>query len=413
MSAASSRTLSEPQSATAEPQPVSVEPAKSRARPYLILGVVLLVAVAAYAIFTWVTRGQQNTDDAQVDGDLVTVSSRVSGVVLALHAVDNEHVKKGELLVEIDPMDLAAQVKQAQAELAAAKAQADGADAQVRIVEATSKGSLSTARAQLSGSTQSVEGADAQIEVAKAALSKARAEASRSDLDLTRAQTLRKDQAIPQAQLDTALSNAEAAHAAVAQAQAQLTASTDQKRTAQAQIAEAQGRVEQNAPVDALLAAARASADLARARADGAEAALTLARSQLSYARILAPTDGVLSRLGVRVGQLVQPGQQIVNVVPEETYVMANFKETQVGGMRPGQRAEISVDAYPGRTFEGKVDSTSPGTGARFSLLPPDNASGNFVKVVQRVPVKIAWVNVPPEVKLAAGMSADVTVDTR
>jgi len=121
----------------------------------------------------------------------------------------------------------------------------------------------------------------------------------------------------------------------------------------------------------------------------------------------------MLSRLAAHDGQLVQAGQQLVSVVPNATYVLANYKETQVGAMRVGQRAEIQVDAYPGRTFEGKVDSTSPGTGARFSLLPPDNASGNFVKVVQRVPVKIAWVNVPADVKLAAGMSADVTVLTR
>ena len=121
----------------------------------------------------------------------------------------------------------------------------------------------------------------------------------------------------------------------------------------------------------------------------------------------------MLSRLGVHDGQLAQAGQQIVVLVPSTTYVVANFKETQVGQMHPGQRVEIAVDAFPGRELEGKVESTSPGTGARFSLLPADNASGNFVKVVQRVPVKIEWVNVPADVKLAAGLSADVTVITR
>ena len=412
MSTASPRTLSEAQPSV-EPPRVAVPAARKSAKPYFVLGALVVVGAVIYAAVAWTTRGRENTDDAQVEADIVTVSTRVGGASLAVHVADNQRVKKGDLLVEIDPADLSAQKKQAEAEVAAARAQADGADAQVRIVAATSKGGLSAARAQLSGTAQSVEGAGAQIEVAKAALLRAKAEASRAETDLGRAEALRKDQAIPQAQLDTASANAESARAAVAQAQAQLAASMDMKRTAQTQIAEAQGRVEQSAPVEALLASARANAELAHARSDAAEAALALARSQLSYARIEAPADGLLSRLSVREGQLVQPAQQVVVIVPETTYVLANFKETQVGRMRPGQRAEISVDAYAGREFEGKVQSTSPGTGARFSLLPPDNASGNFVKVVQRVPVKIAWVNVPPDVTLAAGMSADVTVSTR
>jgi membrane fusion protein (multidrug efflux system) len=412
MSTASPDTLSDPQTPALEKVP-AVPGKRNWARPYLVLGGVLLLAMAAYGLFAWMTRGRESTDDAQIDADVVTVSARVGGSVFKVHVADNQQVRKGDLLVELDPADLAAQKKQAEAELAAARAQADGADAQVRIVEATSRGGLSAARAQLSGSTQSVEGAGAQIEVAKAALARAKAEASRAETDLVRAETLRKDQAIPQAELDTATTNAESARAAVALAQAQLAAAMDMKRTAQTQIAEAQGRVEQSAPVEALLSVARANALLARARADAAEAALTLARSQLSYTRIAAPTDGVLSRLAVRDGQLIQPGQQVVVIVPDKTYVLANFKETQVGKMQPGQRAEVSVDAYPGRMFEAKIESTSPGTGARFSMLPPDNASGNFVKVVQRLPVKIAWVSVPPDVRLAAGMSVDVTVETR
>ena len=232
-------------------------------------------------------------------------------------------------------------------------------------------------------------------------------------MDLARAEALAKDQAIPQAQLDAARSSAQAAQAAVAQARAQLAASKDMKRTAQTRIAESAARVAQSAPVDALLAQAHANADLAHARADAADAALAQARLQLSYTHIDAAVDGMLSKLAVREGQLVQAGQQVVSVVPSATYVIANFKETQVGKMHVGQRAEITIDAFPGRTFEGRVDSTSPGTGARFSLLPPDNASGNFVKVVQRVPVKIAWVGLPADLKPAAGMSADVTVLTR
>jgi membrane fusion protein, multidrug efflux system len=386
---------------------------KSRGRPYLILGVVVSVALAGYGSFVWLSRGRENTDDAQVDADVVAVSTRVAGAVLKVHVSDNQMVKKGDLLVEIDPADLTAREKQAEAELAAAKAQAQAADAQVAIVEATSRGGLSAARAQLSGSAVSVQSADSQIAYARASLARAQADAGQADVDLARAESLIKDQAIPQAQVDSARSAAQSAHAAVAQAQAQLASADDTKRTAQTHIAESVARVQQSAPVDAQLASARAEADLAHARADAADAALTQAKLQLSYTRIEAAADGMLSRMAVHEGQLVQAGQQIVSVVPSATYVLANFKETQVGLMRPGQKVEIGVDAYPGRTFEGKVDSTSPGTGARFSMLPPDNASGNFVKVVQRVPVKIAWVNVPPDVKLSAGLSADVTVITR
>jgi membrane fusion protein, multidrug efflux system len=414
-SMASPRTIPEPNApaAAAEPHPIAPVVKRGRAKPYLILGAVVVVALAAYGAVSWLSRGKESTDDAQVDADVVAVSARVGGAVLKVHVADNSQVHKGDLLIEIDPADLTAKEKQTEAELAAAHAEAAAADAQVRIVQATSKGGLSAAQAQLSGSATSVASAGAQIEAARAALAQSQAEAARADTDLGRAESLRKDEAVPQAQVDTARANAAAAHAAVARASAQLAASEDMRRTAQTQIAEAKGRVEQSAPVDALLAAAQANADLAHARADAAEASLAQARLQLSYTRIVAPTEGLLSRLSVHEGQLVQAGQQVVGIVPNTTYVVANFKETQVGNMRAGQRAEISVDALPGRSFEGKVESTSPGTGARFSLLPADNASGNFVKVVQRLPVKIAWVNVPSDVKLAAGLSVDVTVLTQ
>ncbi|MGH7270241.1 MAG: HlyD family efflux transporter periplasmic adaptor subunit [Polyangiaceae bacterium] len=397
----------------AAPHIESTVSATRRQRPYVVLAVVVALGITAAVVFSWVSRGKESTDDAQIDADAVTVSARVGGTVLKVLVKDNQQVKAGQLLVEIDPADLEAREKQAEAELLAAKAQADAADAQVQIVSATSKGGLSAARAQLSVTATSVASAGAQIEAARAALERAQAESNRSDLDLARAESLRKGEAVPQAQVDTANANAMAARAATAQAQAQLATAQVMKRTAQARIAEAQGRVEQSAPVDAQLAAVRANADLAHAHVVAAGAALTLAKLQLSYTGIEAPVDGVLSRLGVHEGQLAQAGQQVVIVVPNETYVIANFKETQVGAMRPGQRVEVSIDAYPGRSLEGKVVSTSPGTGARFSLLPADNASGNFVKVVQRVPVKIAWAAVPVDMTLAAGMSADVEVTTR
>ena len=384
--------------------------AKSKLRPYLILGAIVGMGLVLYLLFRAFTAGKESTDDAQITTDMVPVAARVGGTLVAVPVVDNQAVKKGDLLAQIDPADYENKVKQADAELRAAKAQADAAQAQMRIVEASSKGGLGAARAALSGTAASVAGASAQIAAAEAMVIKAQADADKADNDLRRAEALRKDDAIPQAQVDSLTSQAAAQHAAVAQAKAQLAAAKEGKNSAETRIAEAAGRVEQSAPVDAQVAVAKANSDLASARASAAEVALAQAKLNLSYTRVLAPEDGHISRLGVHAGQLVQPSQTITNVLPDTTYVVANFKETQVGAMRPGQSAEVAVDALPGRKLHARVESVSFGTGAQFSLLPPDNASGNFVKVVQRVPVKLVWTDLPADVRLAAGLSADVTV---
>src|ERR1700722_2612748 len=202
----------------AEEPAADVAPAKkNKARPYLILAAVVGLALLIYGVFVFMSRGKETTDDAQVDGDVVAVSTRVGGAVLKVHVIDNQQVTKGQLLVDIDPSDYAARAKQAGAGLARAKAQARAADAQVGIVAATSKGILSVAQAQLSGSATSVAGADADVAAAQAALARAQAQADQADLDLARDESLLKDQAIPRAQVDMARSNAQAAHAAVAQ----------------------------------------------------------------------------------------------------------------------------------------------------------------------------------------------------
>jgi membrane fusion protein (multidrug efflux system) len=398
-----------PNEATADARPAGIAKKKS-SRPYVILGVIVALAAVAYLVFRTLTAGKESTDDSQVSADMVPVAARVGGALLAVPVNDNQAVKKGDLIAQIDPADYENKVKQADAELRAAKAQASAADAQMRIVEASSKGGLSTARAQLSGTTSSVAGADAQVAAADAMVAKARADADKADNDLRRAQSLRKDDAIPQAQVDSLTSQAASMHAAVAQAQAQVAAAQEMKNNARSRIAEAAGRVEQSAPVDAQVEVAKANADLAAARAAAAEVALAQAQLNLTYTKVLAPQDGHISKLGVHVGQLVQPSQTITNVLPTTTYVVANFKETQVGEMKIGQSADVVLDAYPGRTFHAKVESISFGTGAQFSMLPPDNASGNFVKVVQRVPVKLAWSDLPNDLHLEAGLSADVTV---
>lgn len=404
----------EPAQEQAEPAAPANEPARPGRRRLLIVGgAVAAIAAAGLGVRLLLTRGDQNTDDAQVEADVVPIAPRVGGAVVRVAVQDNQQVRKGDLLLEIDPADYEARARQAAGELATATAQAAAADAQVQVVEATARGGFAGARAAVSSSAAALQGADAQILAARAALQRAEAEARKASADLERGRQLRAGDAIPQSQLDTVQAAADTADANVAAARAQLAVAQEGKRTAQGRVGEARGKLSQSTPIEAQIAAAHASAELAHARVESARAALDLARLQLRYTQVLAPADGEVSRLTAREGQLVAAAQPVAQLVPNATYLVANFKETQVGAMRPGQRAEVQVDAYGGRTLEGRVESISGGTGARFSLLPPDNASGNFVKVVERVPVRIAWVHPPKDLALRAGLSADVTVHTR
>jgi membrane fusion protein (multidrug efflux system) len=384
-----------------------------RRRPFLILGVIAAVVLVGATVYSVMTGGRESTDDAQVTSDMVPIGARVSGAIARVHVVENQPVKRGELLVEIDPADYETRVRQAEAELETARAQAAAADAQVRIVDATSKGGFATARAALSGSTAGVLGADAQLAASKAAAARSDAELRKAELDLGRAKTLAQANALPARDLDAAQIAFETARAAKAQADAQVALAQESRRSAQSRVGEAQGRLNQSAPIEPQIAAARANADLAAARVRAAEAALAMAKLQLGYTKVVAPADGYASKLTAHEGQLVSMGQPVLELVPFQTYLIANFKETQIGKMRPGQPVTIEIDALPGQKIEGRVESLSGGTGASFSLLPADNATGNFVKVVQRVPVRIAWAHAPTDLGLRAGLSADVTVDTR
>jgi len=395
------------------PAPVAAPPPRGRRRrPVLVLGSLALVAVAGLAIHALLTAGREETDDAQVEADVVPVAPRVPGQVLAVNVVENQAVKRGDPVLQLDPADYEARLALAEADLATAKAQAAAAEAQEAVAGASATGGLATAEAAVSSSTTAVSNAEAQVRASEAAVERARADARKAELDLARARRLEAESAVAQETVDHAEVAAEAARAALAQAEAGLAGAQDARQAAVSRVAEARGRLQQSSPVGAQLAAAHAAAELARARVKGAEASLRLAELQRSYTRVTAPEDGVVSRLGVHEGQSVQGGQPVVELVPSGTYLVANFKETQIGEMRPGQRAEIRIDAFPGRTFPGTVESRSGGTGARFALVPPDNASGNFVKVVQRVPVRIAW-KPPPDLPLTAGLSAVVTVFVR
>jgi membrane fusion protein (multidrug efflux system) len=332
--------------------------------------------------------------------------------VLHVNVADNARVKKGDVLLEIDPREYAVRLKQAEADLVSARAQAQASDAQVDVADASARGGRFTARAVVSTSTAAVSNAEAQMEVARAAVVRAETDAQRKALELERVQRLRKSEIAAQQELDDALAANQAAQASLVGARAQLAATEQARQVALSKVEEAQGQLDQSAPVAAKIAVARASAELAHARVTVAEAALEQVRLQLDFTRVLAPADGTVSKLTVREGQLLTAGQPVARLVPPQTYVIANFKETQVGHIRPGQRVQVRLDAFPGLSLTGQVESLSGGTGASFSLLPPDNASGNFVKVVQRVPVRISWKDPPRDLPLQAGLSAEVTVFT-
>ena len=395
-------------------EPGIIQPRKSKARrAYLVLAALALGVVAVYYVHGYMTRDEVTTDDAQIDADVVPVPARVGGVIVHTNVGDNQHVDikpQPTVIAEIDSADYVARVAAAEAELEATNQQAKGADEQVEIVRSTSKGGLSSAQAMLAGTGASVRSAEAQVAAAQAALARSQAELKKAQDDLTRAKTLHDAGAVSGQQLEAAQVAYDAAKAATDLAAANLAAAKDAAQQAQSRVAEAAGHVEQSTPVERQVAAAEAAAKLAHARVAAAKAALDVAKLSLGYTKIVAPVAGTTSRLGVHEGQMVQPGQTVVMIVPERSYVIANFKETQLERIKPGDPAEVTVDALGGKTFHGKVDSVSPATGARFSMMPPDNATGNFVKVVQRVPVKIVWVDGEDLSQLHAGLSVEVKV---
>jgi membrane fusion protein (multidrug efflux system) len=391
----------------AEHEP-AIAPSKAK-RLYLILGGAVALLLIGYLIYAFMSAGKESTDDAQVSADIVPIAARVAGQVTAVYITENQPVKAGQPIADLDPSDAEVKVAQAEGDLATAQAQAADADARTAVTSASARGALTSAQGALQSSKESVDTSAASINEAHAAVTRATANAQKARLDFQRAEELGGKGDISKAQVDAARAAHESADADLAQARARVSEAENSRQAAQANVQTAQGRVQQSAPVEAQITGAQAQARLAHARVATAEAALHAAQLNLSYTKILAPRDGIASKLAVHAGSYVTAGMPIVQLVPQTTYILANFKETQMAGMRPGQRATVRIDALGRRDFEGTVESLSGGTGASFSLLPPDNASGNFVKVVQRVPVRISWKG-PPADQVAVGSSAEVTV---
>ena len=366
-----------------------------------------LVAVATVAVLIALALAwrhytvRESTDDAQIDAHVSPVAARVGGTVLEVLVKDNQRVEKGALLVRIDPRDYQVALVRAQADLAENEATARAARTTVPLTSTTTS-------AQETGADSEVAGAEAPLVAARAQLREAEARERQTAADLERFKPLLAKDEIPRQQFDLATTAAEAAHAGREAAAAAVSSAEQAVSANRARLTQARTGREQVAIVGARAASSAAKADMARATVE--QATLNLA-----YAEVRAPIAGIVSRRTIEVGQVVQPGQPLLALVDlEDVWVTANFKENQLAAIRPGQPVEVTVDAFGGRKYRGHVDSISAATGARFSLLPPENATGNYVKVVQRVPVKIALdPGLDPDRRLRPGMSVAPTVFTR
>jgi membrane fusion protein (multidrug efflux system) len=400
---------------TGLPEPSTPEAAAARpaSRKRLVLGVVVALGVVAGTAWYVSHRGLENTDDAQVDGDVVAVPARLGGIVAHVRFVENQPVKAGDLLVELEDAPVKARFAEAEAGLASAIANADAMDAEVLVAEANAVGNKSVAEAGLRSASVGVTSYDDQIREGEASVKSAETNLAQATMDDERGKALFAHASIAKAEMDRLDTARTMAESNLAGARARLASVREAANQAKSKVVEASARVRQSNLVEPLVRQAKARADAARAQVATARAARDLAAIDLSYMKISAPSDGVVSKKTVNEGQAVSTGQPIVQIVTGRSWVTANFKETQIGHMRQGQPVEFSVDAYPGTTFHGAVESISGATGARFTLLAPDNASGNFTKVVQRVPVRVHVADLPAGLPLRPGMSVDLTVDTR
>ncbi|MGH7635258.1 MAG: HlyD family secretion protein, partial [Gemmatimonadaceae bacterium] len=322
-------------------------------------------------------------------------------------------VKAGDVLATLDDAAPTAKLAEAEASLAAAKATAEAMDAEVQVADANAVGNKSVAEAGLRTAAVGVTSFADQIQAGEAEVKTAEASFGQATADYERARSLFASQSIAKAEMDRVETAHNVAESTLAGARARLGALRESANQARSKVVEASARVKQSSLVEPLVRQARARAAAAHAAAETARAARDLAALDLSYTKIVAPHDGVVSKKTVNEGQSIAMGQAIVQLVTPQTWITANFKETQLDRMRVGQPAEFTVDAYGGEEFSGEVESISGATGARFTLLAPDNASGNFTKVVQRVPVRIRVHDAPAGFALRPGLSVDLTVDTR
>ncbi len=426
--------IPEPETELPTPQPpvVEQEATQKRKRPLALIFAALgigAIAAGSYGYRWWqYASTHEATDNAAVAGHVHQVSSRINGTVTDVPVDDNQSVQKGQVLVKLDPQDYENKVRQAEAALDTARRQAQAAQASINLAAQNAKantteaqGNVESAIAAIAAAQATVNEAKAGVPAAQAALRQAEATLQKAQADYNRYNNLYQQGAIPGQQLDAAradyqvaLAQRNSAQQGVAQAQARLTQALEGVTRAQAQLAASQGGVQQAEASGVQTQVNRSQYAAATAAIASAQSSLKDAQLQLSFTNITAPTAGRVGRKTVELGQRVQPGQPLMAIVSNEQWVVANFKETQLEKMHPGQPVEVKLDAFPHHTFIGHVDSFSPASGATFALLPPDNATGNFTKIVQRIPVKIVLEQQSVqgyESRIAPGMSAEVNVE--
>lgn len=370
------------------PRPASLFQREPRARVLVVI-VVLVLLIGGYFGYKYLTS-YESTDDAQIDGHLMPLSARITGYILKVNVDDNQYVPAGTVLAEIDPRDYQVAVDKAKADLADAEATARSLNITVPVTSVNTKSQISSSEADVENARAGTLSAQQQYDAAEAQLASAEATNVKAQDDLARYKQLVEKEEVSEQTYDQAVASAKSDSAVVAAARASAAAAAQQVTQAKARMAQALANLTASQTGPQQVASTRARAQSADAAVKQKEAALEQAELNLLYTKIIAPVDGVVMK-SVEVGMNVQPGQQLFNIVPlNDVWVTANFKETQLKYMRPGQKAEIHVDAN-GRVYKGHVDSIAGSSGARLSLLPPENATGNYVKVVQRIPVKIVF----------------------
>ena len=372
-----------------------------RFRAVIAVGLLVVIGLASWYLLT---RHKESTDDAQIDAHVQPIASRVGGVIARVAVSDNQQVEAGTILAEIDPRDFQIAVDRARAELADAEASAIAAQSGIPITStavtsnvSNAEGSVAQAHGAADAAEKEVEAAKARLVTAQARLRETEANAAKAANDVERLRGLLAKDEISQQQFEATSAQAAAQRAAADSARSQIAEAEAGIRVAESRLLQARGgeqqaqanlRSAQSGPEQVAVTKARAAS--AEARVLQAKASLAQAELNLQHTTIKAPSRGIVSKKSVNPGQVIQPGQPLFALVQtDDVWITANFKETQLTEIRPGQRVKVTVDAYGGKSYDGHVDSISPATGARFSLLPPENATGNFVKVVQRVPVKI------------------------
>lgn len=378
-----------------------------------LIGLLLLAAAIIGGFFLWQYLSSfESTDDARIDGHVNAITPRVSGTITSVRVVENQKVKKGDLLIELDPRDYAVGLERAQANFSQAQASTQAQQTNVPITSTSTATTIDTARSEVLNAQAGLSAAEREREVQVARLAEARANEANAQADLARYRMLVAKDEVSREEFDERVAKAAAATATVQAQQAAVSAAQKTIDQRNAAVDQAKSRLNQairNAPHE--VNAQRATVEVQRAAANAARAAVNEAELNLQYTKLYAPVDGVVGRRAAEVGQRVQPGQQLLSIVQNgEVWVTANFKENQLRHMRAGQSARIHVDAFD-RDYDGYVESMPAASAATFSMLPPENASGNYVKVVQRLPVRLRFKQgADPDRLLRPGMSAEPKV---